>query len=172
MTIKNLRTTRWLLLAAAAAVLAGCATTGNGPSGAATKDADDDEVAVSAIRLIVYREAGEGANATRPLNVFIDDRYQATLIGNAYAEHVLCPGERKFAVAFEDPQNAYAVPEKGEKLKLDRAPVQYLRVAEEGDAPGFRLVDAEAAGPALEKLEFDPAAAAEAAPPDVNCAVP
>ena len=170
MTEKNLRITRWLMLAAASAVLVGCATTGDG-SGAATKGADD-EVAVSAIRLVVYREAGEGANATRPLNVFIDDRYQATLIGNAYAEHVLCPGERKFAVAFEDPQNAYAVPEKGEKLKLDRAPVQYLRVTEEGDAPGFRLVDTEAAGPALEKLEFDPAAAAEAAPPDVNCAVP
>ena len=164
-----------LALAVVAAVLGGCASQGGVENWKMTESrraASGDEVAVSAVRLVIFRDGGSSAKASKPINVYIDERYQASLIGDAYTEHTLCPGEHRFAVAFEDVNNHYDTKQAGTALLITRDAVQYVRIVEgAGGEAEFAAVTAEQADESLKSLDYEQAHTISRVP-SVNCAVP
>lgn len=129
------------LAACAAAVLAGCAA--GGQVGQAERwhmtDAQAPASAepikgapTSAVHVVFFRQdqAGPASRAKQPINLYINGQYQASLVGNTYTEHTLCPGTQRVAASLNDVRRRYTTKESGQPLLVSREPVQYFRVSE------------------------------------------
>ncbi|HMN20048.1 MAG TPA: hypothetical protein PKA16_01510 [Ottowia sp.] len=84
------------------------------------------------VAVVFYREAGSGADAATPVNVYINGQYQASLVGNTYTEQALCPGSHRLKVAYNDVQRRYVSKDEGLDFAIGTEPVQYFRVTEAG----------------------------------------
>lgn len=82
--------------------------------------------------LIFFRELPAGRELDRPINVYIDGHYQASLVGNAFTRAQLCPGEHRLAVALNDVERRYLTKEEGLLFKVEPGGPRYYRV---GDSP-------------------------------------
>jgi len=56
------------------------------PASSSAKSQDE------AVDLVFFRELPTGRQVDRPINVYIDGHYQASLVGNAFTRAQLCPG--------------------------------------------------------------------------------
>lgn len=105
------------------------------------------------VAVVFYREAGQGEQARRPVNVYINGQYQASLVGNTYTEQALCPGSHRLKVAYNDVQQRYLSKDDGLTFAVGTEPVQYFRVTETGaGVAGLTSVPAETAQAARASL--------------------
>lgn len=105
------------------------------------------------VAVVFYREAGQGEHAHRPINVYINGQYQASLVGNTYTEQTLCPGSHRLQVAYNDVQQRYVSKDGGLEHAIGTEPVQYFRVTETGaNVAGLTSVPAETAQAASASL--------------------
>lgn len=105
------------------------------------------------VAVVFYREAGTGAQAGTPINVYINGQYQASLVGNTYTEHALCPGSHRLKVAYNDVQKRYVSKDEGLDFAVGSAPMHYFRVTETGAGEAALVaVPAEAAQAARASL--------------------
>lgn len=82
------------------------------------------------VDLVFFRELPTGRQVDRPINVYIDGHYQASLVGNAFTRAQLCPGEHRLAVALNDVERRYLTKEEGLPFKVERGGPRYFRVAD------------------------------------------
>lgn len=105
------------------------------------------------VAVVFYREAGQGEHALKPINVYINGQYQASLVGNTYTEQALCPGSHRLKVAYNDVQQRYVSKDEGLTFAIGTEPVQYFRVTETGaGVAGLAAVPAETAQAARTSL--------------------
>lgn len=83
-----------------------------------------------AVDLVFFRELPTGRQVDRPINVYIDGHYQASLVGNAFTRAQLCPGEHRLAVALNDVERRYMTKDEGLPFKVERGGSRYFRVAD------------------------------------------
>jgi OOP family OmpA-OmpF porin len=83
-----------------------------------------------AVELLFFRELPSGRQLDRPINVYIDGHYQASLVGNAFTRAQLCPGEHRLAVAVNDVERRYLTKEEGLPFKVEPGGPRYFRVAD------------------------------------------
>lgn len=83
-----------------------------------------------AVDLVFFRELPTGRQVDRPINVYIDGHYQASLVGNAFTRAQLCPGEHRLAVALNDVERRYLTKDEGLPFKVERGGPRYFRVAD------------------------------------------
>lgn len=83
-----------------------------------------------AVDLLFFRELPAGRQVDRPINVYIDGHYQASLVGNAFTRAQLCPGDHRLAVALNDVERRYLTKEEGLPFKVERGGPRYFRVAD------------------------------------------
>lgn len=133
---------RLALVSAAGLLLAGCAggpierwqmTEGRSPDLSAP--AGQAAASQRPVQVVFFRQAPTGGQAERPINLYINGHYQASLVGSTYTEQALCPGEHRMAVHLNDVQRRYVTKAEGRAVAIAAdKPIQYFRVDE--DASG------------------------------------
>lgn len=87
------------------------------------------------VQVVFFRQAPASGQAERPINLYINGHYQASLVGSTYTEQSLCPGEHRMAVHLNDVQRRYVTKAEGRAVAIAAGkPIQYFRVDE--DASG------------------------------------
>lgn len=134
--------TGWLLRGAAAGVamlvLQACTTGATTPHWQLVEERspqlapEAEGSAPQPVAVVFYRELGAETETSRPINIYINGQYQASLVGNTYTEQMLCPGEQQLMVAFNDVSQRYVNKEEGWVFDIDTRPIQYFRVADDG----------------------------------------
>ncbi|GAB4208977.1 MAG: hypothetical protein Fur0019_15290 [Tibeticola sp.] len=84
----------------------------------------------AAVDLVFFRELPAGREVDRPINVYVDGHYQASLVGNAFTRAQLCPGGHRLAVALNDVERRYLTKEEGLPFKVESGGPRYFRVAD------------------------------------------
>ncbi len=85
------------------------------------------------VQVVFFRQAPAGGQAQRPINLYINGHYQASLVGSTYTEQSLCPGPHRMAVHLNDVQRRYVTKTEGQAIAIAAdKPIQYFRVAEDG----------------------------------------
>jgi len=99
-----------------------------------------------AVEIVFFRELSSGRQLDRPINVYIDGHYHASLVGNAFTRARLCPGEHRLAVALNDFERRYLTKEEGFLFKVEPGGPRYFRVAvtQSGVATLTAVTEAEA----------------------------
>lgn len=99
------------------------------------RDGGDDQMDSAAVVV--------GSGLPAPINVYIDARYQASLVGDTYTEQRLCPGEYRIAARRTDVDHRHLSRHGGQRIVVGTAPVQAFELIEARDGT-FRI---EAAAP-------------------------
>lgn len=85
---------------------------------------------VQPVAVVFFREAGAGASASQPINVYVNGQFQGALVGNNFNEQALCPGQHSVVAALNDVQQRYASKELRSNFVIGSAPMQYFRISE------------------------------------------
>lgn len=149
----------WLMGAMTVAVLSGCGSTGSQvekwqltESQAPSAAEKIPGAARQPVRVVFFREAGSGAHAQTPVNLYINGQYQASLVGNTYTEQALCPGQHGLAVQMSDVNQRYTTKQHSAPVTVGLDAVQYFRVSE--DAAGVARVTTAPADTTLPSLRL------------------
>lgn len=82
------------------------------------------------VAVVFFRDSVSGANATAPINVYLNGQYQTSLVGHTFTQQDLCPGNHRMMAAREDVRRRYVSKDEGQSFAVGTEPIQYFRVSE------------------------------------------
>ncbi|QTD44846.1 hypothetical protein [Ottowia testudinis] len=143
---------QWVTLFAALA-LAGCASSDGaierwdlsksaeaGSGGNTIRGADAIPVKSDQKTAVVFvRQVVAPTRAAEPANIYINGRYQTSLVGNVFTEVPLCAGQHSFVAAYSDYQRDYNTKSVVLPFTVKAGPAQYFLVTE--DAQGLARLE-------------------------------